>query len=247
MSNNNPKITIVTVVFNAIDCIENTILSVINQDYDNKEYIIIDGGSTDGTLEIIKKYNHEINFWISEKDLGIYDAMNKGINAASGFWINFMNAGDCFYDSKVLYKVFNNSVYDKIDILYGNHQVIYPNKKIKLSKPGKLDNLWKGSQFSHQATFVNVDYHKRYKFNLCKKIAGDFDFFYNAWEKNIKFKKLDFTIAQIESGGLSDVKRIDCILEFWSISKKNNYTNCFFILRIIKEIAKEIIKNFIKS
>lgn len=242
MSYNNPKITIVTVVFNAIDCIENTILSVLNQDYDNKEYIIIDGGSTDGTLEIINKYDLEIDYWVSEKDLGIYDAMNKAIDIASGNWINFMNAGDYFIDPGILNKIFNNSSFNTIDILFGNHEVIFPNKKTKLSKSGKLENLWRGSQFSHQASFVKTEYHKKHKFNLCYKIAGDFNFFYHAWKNNIQFQKLHFTVAQIEAGGLSDIKRIECILEFWSISKKSNYINFYFSLRIILEILKKIIK-----
>lgn len=93
-----PLITVVTVVYNGDQFLEETILSVISQTYDNVEYIIIDGGSTDSTLDIIKKYEHAIDYWVSEKDKGIYDAMNKGIVLATGDWVNFMNAGD-----KILY------------------------------------------------------------------------------------------------------------------------------------------------
>lgn len=90
---NNPLISVVTVSYNAVLTIEQTILSVINQTYPHIEYIIIDGGSTDGTVDIIKKYANRIAYWVSKPDKGIYDAMNKGIRTAKGEWINFMNAG----------------------------------------------------------------------------------------------------------------------------------------------------------
>jgi glycosyltransferase involved in cell wall biosynthesis len=92
------------VSYNAVLTIEQTILSVINQTYPHIEYIIIDGGSTDGTVDIIKKYANRIAYWVSEPDKGIYDAMNKGIRTAKGEWINFMNAGDLFYSKDTLEK-----------------------------------------------------------------------------------------------------------------------------------------------
>lgn len=114
MESKMPKITIVTVTFNAIGCLEKTINSIIEQNYSNLEYIIIDGGSIDGTIDIIHKYETKISCWISEPDHGIYDAMNKGIHLASGEWINFMNAGDQFASSDILYKIFNNKKYQML-------------------------------------------------------------------------------------------------------------------------------------
>lgn len=114
---NNPLISVVTVSYNAVLTIEQTILSVINQTYPHIEYIIIDGGSTDGTVDIIKKYANRIAYWVSEPDKGIYDAMNKGIRTAKGEWINFMNAGDLFYSKDTLEKVFSKSINDNIKVI----------------------------------------------------------------------------------------------------------------------------------
>jgi glycosyltransferase involved in cell wall biosynthesis len=108
MTNKKPLITIITVVYNGEKHLEQTIKSVINQNYKNIEYIIIDGVSTDGTLDIIKKYEEYIDYWVSEPDEGIYDAMNKGIGLANGEFINFMNADDWFVDTK--FKTVNNYI-----------------------------------------------------------------------------------------------------------------------------------------
>ncbi|RXE60893.1 glycosyltransferase, partial [Muribaculaceae bacterium Isolate-001 (NCI)] len=107
------KITVVTVCYNAVKEIEKTIQSVISQTYDNVEYIIVDGGSTDGTLDIIRKYSSRITRWVSEPDKGIFDAMNKSAHMATGEYINFMNAGDLFFDEKVLSDIFAGRSYDE--------------------------------------------------------------------------------------------------------------------------------------
>lgn len=113
-----PLISVITVVFNGESCLEKTILNVIEQIYPNVEYIIIDGGSTDGTLDIIRRYENQIDYWISEKDKGIYDAMNKGIMTSTGKWINFMNAGDAFYGQAVLEKIFTSNI--DADLIYSD-------------------------------------------------------------------------------------------------------------------------------
>ncbi len=241
-----PLITVVTVVFNGEQFLEETIQSVVNQSYDNVEYIIIDGGSTDGTLDIIRKYEHAIDYWVSEKDTGIYDAMNKGLELATGYWVNFMNGGDSFYTSQALSFVFSDKSYGDVQIVYGNHEVQYSSGRQRMVKSGQVKNLWKGSQFCHQATFVNANYHKSHHFNLCTKIVADFEFFYLAWKEGVKFIAFEETLATFKAGGVSDVKRIDSIIGRWSIVGKSSLVNIFYIKLVLNEIIKTWIKSVVR-
>ena len=140
MKESNSKITIITVSYNAATSIEPTILSVINQTYPNIEYIVIDGGSNDGTVDIIKKYQNKISYWVSEPDKGIYDAMNKGIRMATGDWINFMNAGDTFFCDTSLNLLFIPEPESDIDIIYGDTEFIYAFGKY-VRQPAELEKL----------------------------------------------------------------------------------------------------------
>ncbi len=243
----NPLVSIITVVLNGEKQIDKTIQSVINQTYDNLEYIIIDGGSTDKTIDIIDKYKNAIDYWISEKDNGLYDAMNKGIDIAKGEWINFMNAGDEFYNYTVLMNLFNNQNHQEAKIIYGNHEIIYSTGRYRFVKAGMIKNLWKGEQFSHQASFVKKSYLQINKFNHRKKIAADFELYYKAFQNYTKFKFMNLTIAKFESGGVSDVKRINSILERWGIVENTLKNHMYYCMLLVKEFLKIIIKRFVKK
>ena len=240
-----PLISIITVVFNGEKYLEDTIQSVINQTYSNVEYVIIDGGSSDGTLDIIKKYEDQIDYWVSEKDKGIYDAMNKGIDVASGVWINFMNAGDSFYDEKVLKNIFYRKSFENIDVIYGDHNVIYPSKT-RIAKAGMIKNIWKGSQFCHQTSFISSKVHKENKFNLSNRIGADFEFFYKLHRMGKSFRYLDLIIVNYSAGGLSDIKRVDSIVGWWNVVEKDTKVNLYYIWIILKEIFKGWVKKFVK-
>lgn len=146
------KISVITVCHNAADTLEKTIQSVLGQTYRNIEYIIIDGGSTDGTVEIIRRYADRLAYWVSEPDEGIYDAMNKGIERATGEWINFMNAGDYFYSNEILKNVFATSRYG--DYLVGI--AVYPNGKYwrPVRKDFSFKEVFRGGGVNHQASFI---------------------------------------------------------------------------------------------
>jgi glycosyltransferase involved in cell wall biosynthesis len=203
---NLPEVSIVTVSFNVVNTIENTILSVINQTYPNIEYIIIDGGSTDGTVDIIKKYDDKISYWISEPDNGIYDAMNKGIDNATGEWINFMNTGDCFVNNEVLSKIFTNEYTKNIGVIFGDSlNVLEGEKYYYISKP-----FYKAKQYCpekgicHQSIFVKTPLAKKYKFDLRYKISADYDMVYKIYKDYIKFYYINIPIANYDiNNGIS--------------------------------------------
>jgi glycosyltransferase involved in cell wall biosynthesis len=243
-SDKSALVSIITVVFNDVLHIEATIESVLAQTYENVEFIIIDGGSTDGTLDIIKKYEHAIDYWVSDRDNGIYDAMNKGIDLVSGGWINFMNSGDSFYKTSVLKDIFNQHEYCDADVLFGHHNVIYPYKS-RLVKAGDVTQLWKGSQFCHQSAFIKSSLHKDNKFNTLNRIGGDFEFFYNAYKNKKNFKCKDVVVSSISAGGLSDIKRVDSIVGWWNVVDKNSKVNIYYIFRVLAEMIKIYIKKII--
>lgn len=239
-----PLISIITVVYNGEKYLEKTIQSVINQTYHKIEYIIIDGGSTDATLDIIKKYEDKINYWVSEKDKGIYDAMNKGILAATGEWINFMNVGDKFYNKNILKRIFDKNSFEQIDVIYGDHEVIYPNRT-RISKAGNIKDIWKASQFSHQSAFISRATHQKYKYNINNTIMADFELFHTLFVENKNFKYLDFVVSRVTSGGVSDLKRVEGIVAMWNVLEKSTKVNFYYIYRILKEMLKIQIKKIL--
>ncbi|MCS2582604.1 glycosyltransferase [Bacteroides sp. BFG-551] len=173
---NSVKISIITVTYNAVNHLEPTIKSVLSQLYDKIEYIIIDGASMDGTIDIIHKYESYINYWVSELDSGIYDAMNKGIHAATGDFIFFLNAGDLLYSEEVV-----KDIVDKID---NNNKIYYGNVYMRNQQGdvlyGGAFNKYKltNRNICHQAVFYPTLILKNSNYNLKYKIFSD-------WEKNI--------------------------------------------------------------
>ena len=200
---NNPKITVVTVCYNAVDVIEKTILSVINQTYSNIEYIVIDGNSSDGTVNIIKKYADRISKWISEPDKGIYDAMNKGIDVATGEWINFMNAGDMFVNKHVIENLIS-PMKDGSDYVFGN-TILENGGMTKIQKGGLNKNGFPDA--GHQSSFVKTYLMKKYHFEIKYAICSDFDFVCKLYKNGIKFRYVDINISSYNMRGLSSDHR----------------------------------------
>ena len=203
MISDKPKISIVTVCYNCVDTIEKTILSVIEQTYDNIEYIIIDGASSDGTRDIIEKYRDRISVIVSEPDRGIYDAMNKGIALATGEWIHFRNSGDYFLSKHTVEVVFSVYCREEFGVIHGDCFYVYPGYYVR-RKPSVLTRSYKCDMpVLHPATFVRTILHKECLFDLSYRSSADYNFFYYLCERGIQFLYVPIVVASFAKGGFS--------------------------------------------
>jgi putative colanic acid biosynthesis glycosyltransferase len=219
MPNQNGRISIITVVLNDKENIKRTLLSVINQNYLNKELIVIDGGSKDGTLEIINELSDKIDRFISEPDRGIYDAMNKGIQISRGEWAIFMNSGDVFIDKNSLKRVFNWGPQD-CDVIVCGTAFDY-GSFIKNKSPGDLNELWKGMTFCHQSVLVKRSHLTQYPFDIDLTITADYDLFLRLLTlNNVKFKKMDTFLSLVSIGGVSDRNRVDSLRSWKEVASR---------------------------
>lgn len=202
------KISVITVCFNAVDTLERTIESVLGQTYSDIEYIIIDGGSTDGTVDIIYKYAERITYWVSEPDKGIYDAMNKGIKVATGEWTNFMNAGDTFSNQKVLATIFGNATSSDVDVLFGNSYSLDGKGNRKEHKCRKDITLLRYMPiYRHGASFVRTVVHKKCLFDLSRKDLGyalDGYCIHSLYMRGYRFKMVDCNVITYLEEGTSN-------------------------------------------
>lgn len=196
-----PKISVITVSYNAAETIETTILSVIRQTYENIEYIIIDGGSTDGTVDIIKKYQDKLAYWVSEPDKGIYDAMNKGIGYAQGDYIGIINSDDWYEIEAVQCLV--EQIEGDSDVIHGN--IICEKAVPQLIKPPhNLSSLKNHMTIFHPSVFVKRDVYLKYgTFDTKYRIAADWDLMLRFFENKCKFQYCDVTIAHFRMDGIS--------------------------------------------
>ena len=201
------KISIITVVYNAVATIEQTILSVVKQDYSNIEYIIVDGGSTDGTLDIVKKYEKKIALWLSEPDHGIYDAMNKGLTHATGNYIYYLGADDCLLAptsiSQVVSFLQDNP---EVDVLCASVMMVdsvYRIEKVYSSNFSEADVL-SGYNTPHQGMFVRREILQKHRFDTSYHIAADYKNFLKFYlNPDIALQKTDLIVAYYANDGIS--------------------------------------------
>lgn len=253
--NNKPLITVVTVCYNAVNELEKTMLSVLDQTYEHIEYIVIDGGSKDGTIDIIRKYADKLAYWVSEPDKGIYDAMNKGIRAAKGKWINFMNAGDRFVDKRILSNMLNKITLTHYNprIIRGNIIRVYPKFQVKShgvtsQNPGLMDMF--NNTFHHQACLIQTSLFKEFGYYSTEyRLVSDWKFFFDCVVlHHVPTNYVDLTVACFEMDGASSVNTVKCIEERESYLKKLYGRELFTLLDELNIYRKSsLIRLYYKS
>jgi len=246
MENNKPLFSIITVSFNSAKTIERTIISVINQTYKDKiEYIIIDGGSTDGTLDIIKKYSDKISYFVSEKDNGISDAFNKGIRASHGEIIGIINSDD-WYEPDALEIIAKLDKENNTDFYVGSLKYWLSNDKNIIIKPDinyKRIITFFMPHLGHPSTFVKKStYNDIGTYNTKYKYAMDYDLFLRGYlnKKNICFTYK--IIANMFTGGVSHVNKEKAYKEVFIASSNKILGIIFYVLIIIKLRINKLFK-----
>jgi glycosyltransferase involved in cell wall biosynthesis len=246
----NPLVSIITVNYNSGSTIEQTIKSVINQTYLNINYIIIDGGSQDDSLNIIQRYKSYLKYWKSERDNGIYDAMNKGIKAISEYdsYILFLNADDYLYSNSTIERIV--SYFDNEDFIYGKILSIGESIQVFLGKELTLNDL-PINMIQHQATFIKRSlFEELGNFNVSYKIAADYDFAVRVMKSNYKYKFVNEVVAVMRMGGASSKIYQTTFREKSQIIKIHyrglTKTKALFFINFY-EIPKHIVSNFLKE
>lgn len=230
MNSKKHKISIITVVFNGIQTLEQTIESVVCQKYNNIEYIIIDGGSIDGTVDLIRKYDDQITYWVSEPDTGIYDAMNKGIDVATGDYIYFLGADDSLMSDDSIIEV---SAYmnDEIDAIIGRVWSVDEKSKMQhiygnnFESSIEDDRLNRNIKAHHQALFVRTSIVKMLKFDVQYTIGADYKFILQLWmNEQFTIKKIENIVAFFSNQGVSNLDISKRTKEHLNILEKLQFT-----------------------
>lgn len=207
---NTLKVSIITVCFNSAATIERTIKSVVRQSYRNIEYIIIDGNSTDGTLDIVKRYERYISDWISEPDQGLYEAMNKGIGRASGELIGIINSDD-WYECDAVKKVVDCYEGCGAGVIHGDLGVVFDGieNSYRVAPGGCADDLYFHMIYNHPTVFVKSELYKKHGlFNCSYRLAADYDFLMRLHSAGEVFHYVPSIIANFQMGGLSSGKKV---------------------------------------
>ena len=235
-----PLISVITVVFNGAQTIRDTIESVLAQGYDNIEYIVIDGGSSDGTIDILRQYEHAIDYWVSEKDRGIYDAMNKGISLSSGEYVGMLNADDLFSGKDVVQDMVDRFGSTKVDAIFSCLDIVDKNNPKKILRKYRVATLSTallriGVMPPHPTFYCKRScYAEGAMYRTDYQIAADFEMLVRmAIRQKISWEFMDKVTVVMRSGGVSSsglMARITLNREIVRACRENGlYTNLLLL------------------
>lgn len=203
-----PKVSVITVVYNDVEHIRETIESFFSQTWEEKEYIVIDGGSTDGTADVVREYADQLSYWCSEADKGIYDAMNKGIEKATGDWINFLNCGDYYATADSLRNVMESEHAETADVLFGDSIAVIDECRKEETAPSDVSLLEMIPTFRHGSSLIRTSVQRQYKFDLSRKqqlgYSLDWEMLYRVYKSGRRFCKVDTIIQAYLKEGISN-------------------------------------------
>lgn len=239
-----PLVTVVTVNFNHRQGLLATIASVRSQTYRNLEYLIIDGGSTDGSREVIEACREDLAYWESTRDRGIYDAMNKALEHARGEYVLYLNAGDLFAAATALAEIMGK-VDGDYDLIYGNHVVVYDGGRERFVPAGAPEELWKGMICSHQGVLVKRALLLEHSFNIANRIGADFELLFSLYCAGATFRRIDGTVAKVEAGGFSDVNRFASIVSRWRVvraQRKSLRADGYYLFLLADMALRTVVK-----
>lgn len=245
-SNKYPKVSIITVVLDGETYLEQTIKSVIGQSYPNIEYIIIDGGSTDSSLDIIEKYEKNIRYWVSEPDKGIYDAMNKGIEAAGGDIVGIINADD-WYEPGAVERAVEILEVSGADAIHSAMKVLQDRgEPIVIPAPEELDTFTKGMLINHPTLFARKSLYDRLGlFDTQYQVAADWDLMLRWWLGDTVFYAEERPFVNFRMGGMSSVHLKKSFEEKHHIRKKHNLIkwldHYYLIDKIKSKLSSELL------
>ena len=217
-----PHISIVTINFNHLKDLQETFSNVMGQTYQDIEYIVIDGASQDGTVEFLENNSKYLSYWISEKDNGIYDAMNKGVKAAKGEWIIFMNSGDLFFQESTLAQIAPYLVRSN-DVVYGGVESIVNDKygyRTSQCQPSELSLIWHQIPTCHQSIFVRRELQVKYPFDTSLSWCADHDFLARLYQLGSKFQEVPIIVSKFDASGGKVRDLLTYTRERWSICRR---------------------------
>lgn len=244
-----PYFSIVSIVRNDQEGIERTARSVVAQTFKSYEWIVIDGASTDGTIDVIERYRDDVSTFVSERDGGIYDAMNKGLRRARGTYVIFLNGGDQFASSDVLNDVATELSLMPVDVLYGSSIENFGFMSVCRTARDPA-YIWHGQPGLHQATFFKRIEHIRYEYDISYKICADYDVITRMFAARMKFRSIPkiISINDFNDMSASGRRRMTLLIEAARIQRKNlEHSSALVALSVMRRVVSSFIYKVLTS